>query len=162
MHINLNVCWRQRRRGGVEQKFEGHAMTVAHSKGGNHGKDTDTDSETPSRNQARPALINLTIMKNTTINILKKYAFAITFNLNDIFYYATADANDIEYDLLCILEPLIEKYGIDVIYAYTALQRGHDPQIASHITDNYIKCKKELKELLLTKKIEDGPTFGAP
>lgn len=72
----------------------------------------------------------------------------MSINLNDTFYYASADSETIyEYDIAKIL-PTFKKYGQDTLVAYAAIVRGHDPQIKQNITENYKEAKKELGALL--------------
>lgn len=86
--------------------------------------------------------------------LLVESCFKMTVNLNDTFYYASADAETIEDDDSEELIPYIKKYGHDAIVAYVAIKRDHDPIIPQHITKDFKAAKKELKELA-----KDGTIF---
>lgn len=75
------------------------------------------------------------------LELLKKHFHFVTINLNDTFYYASGDGENMDVDDLEFMYPLIQQYGDDASNAYTALIRGHDPQISKHITSDFKKCK---------------------
>lgn len=79
--------------------------------------------------------------------LLIKDSFELQLNMNDTFYYATADVENMQaHDVKHIL-PLIQKYGHDAINAYVAVIRGHDPQISKRITEGYLKSKETIKAM---------------
>lgn len=89
------------------------------------------------------------------INILRfiyQYGFYIKFNLNDIFYYASADTNNdngISVGDIRDLTPLIKQYGFWTIVAYEAIVRGHDPEIPKNKENpDFINAKKEILDNL--------------
>jgi hypothetical protein len=80
--------------------------------------------------------------------------FEISVNLNDVFYYACADTEEIWSRDAKHLVPLIMQYGCDnVLIAYTAVKRQHDPEIKEHLTENFYKAKEEILKLYHDKKI---------
>lgn len=80
--------------------------------------------------------------------------FGMAILLNDTFYYASADAEEIEAEDIRKLMPVFEKYGVrDTLVAYAAVVRGHDPKIERNITNNFIEAKKKILELAAQKKI---------
>jgi len=88
------------------------------------------------------------------------YCFSLTVNLNDTFYYASADAEEIEpYDIKIML-PIMDKYGVrDTLVAYAAIKRQHDPQIPRSLTKEFYKAKEELLNLIDSKKIMHEHVF---
>jgi hypothetical protein len=88
-------------------------------------------------------------MKDSTIKLLLDDAFAISFNMNDTFYYACADSSCIDVHELEELEPIIEECGYSTLVAYEALKRGHDPMIPQRgLADpDYVKAKSKIQEL---------------
>lgn len=86
---------------------------------------------------------------------MKKYAYLkflgkesthIDFGLNDIFYPGS-DCELIDVSDLILMNDLIEKYGFEVIVAYSSIIRGCDPQ-SKTMFPNYNQAKKELKALI--------------
>lgn len=88
------------------------------------------------------------------------YCFSLTVNLNDTFYYASADAEEIEpYDIKIML-PIMDKYGVrDTLVAYAAIKRQHAPQIPGSLTKEFYKAKEELLNLIDSKKIMHEHVF---
>lgn len=74
-------------------------------------------------------------------------SFGIDIALNDTWYYACADSENIDSDDVPELIPYIEKYGYDAVLAYIAIKREHDPQIPDVISENFYKAKEELQIL---------------
>ena len=91
--------------------------------------------------------------------------YHLTINLNDTFYYACADAEELDCDDALRLLPLYQKYGFDVLKAYFALKRGHDPQVKTALTKDFYKAKEELIKLrdmgdvLFEEKYESNEAF---
>jgi len=89
-------------------------------------------------------------MKKEVFDLVKDDIFAITFNLNDTFYYACADSSTIDIEDLEDLEPVIEKYSRDAIIAYEAIKRGHDPQVPMSIDNKFKEAKQMILDLMAT------------
>ena len=82
------------------------------------------------------------------------YCFSLTVNLNDTFYYASADAEEIETDDIEKMLPIMDKYGVrNTLVAYAAIKRQHDPQIPRSLTKEFYKAKEDLLKLIDNKKI---------
>lgn len=80
-------------------------------------------------------------------------SYQITINLNDTFYYACADSEEIDGDDIEEILPIFQKYGDDTLIAYVAVKRGHDPEIENHITEDFKSAKQELQRLFNDGKI---------
>jgi len=55
-------------------------------------------------------------------------AFKIVTNLNDTFYWASADAGEVNGDDIPKILPIYQQCGPDTLVAYEAIIRGHDPE----------------------------------
>ena len=75
---------------------------------------------------------------------------AITFNLNDTFYYACADGCSIYVHDLEDLEEVFNRHGFDTVIAYEAIRRGHDPKIPQVVTESYKLAKQQIQKILDT------------
>ena len=71
-------------------------------------------------------------------------AIYIIFNMNDTFYYASADSCEMPTEDFVTLISLYEKFGYDLIIAYEAILRGHDPQIPEFCTSSFYEAKSFL------------------
>lgn len=71
---------------------------------------------------------------------------AITFNLNDTFYYACADGCSIYVHDLEDLEEVFSRHGFDTVIAYEAIRRGHDPKIPQVVTESYKLAKQTIRD----------------
>lgn len=80
----------------------------------------------------------------------------VLINMNDVFYYASADCSSIDIADLKDLAPVIEKYGYDAFIAYEAIKRGHDPLIPQHAKDpKFLNSKNEILSI-----IKNADEFG--
>jgi hypothetical protein len=61
--------------------------------------------------------------------------------MNDIFFWACADGEDVELDNLPLLRDLYLEYGYDGLIAWVAKKRGIEPQ-EPVITDEYKKARE--------------------
>jgi len=72
----------------------------------------------------------------------------VEINLNDTFYYACADSEELEAEDILELIPLFENYGVrDTLVAVTAVIRGHDPKVKGVCTSKFKKAKKEIQKM---------------
>ncbi len=85
--------------------------------------------------------------------ILIKNSFNIEVNMNDTFWYATADSEQIEANDVDFLVPVIARYGDAAINAYVAIKRQIDPTVKQHLTYNFYRAKTELARLFEQRKI---------
>lgn len=67
--------------------------------------------------------------------------------MNDTFYYASADGEDVPYDEWPRLKEIYEQWGQDGLIAWVALRRGHDPQIPQNVTNQFKKAKAALSKI---------------
>ena len=72
----------------------------------------------------------------------------IVFNMNDTFYFASADSCEMPTTDYLSIYPHYEKYGYDLIIAYEAIARDHDPTIAAHCTKQFFQAKEFLLKKL--------------
>jgi len=94
-------------------------------------------------------------MKNNVKDMLLEDCVGIVMNLNDTFYYASADAEEIYYEDLAQLEEVLDRYGYNAIVAYVALKRGHDPMVKRSLNDEFYRAKKEIEELCHKKEVTE-------
>ena len=80
-------------------------------------------------------------MDHDIFKIIKDDLLAVTFNMNDTFYYASADSSTISIDDLDDLAPLVKRYGRTAVVAYEALRRGHNPQIPDYVTPEFLQAR---------------------
>lgn len=77
-------------------------------------------------------------------DFLEEYCFWIYINSNDTFYYASADATQVEIYDLPKLREMEEKYGIDGVNAFCAVLRKED--VLKELQNRkYKKAKKEME-----------------
>ena len=82
--------------------------------------------------------------KNENLLKLLDGAFYVTFNMNDTFYWASGDSCEMPIsDLKTILE-LYDEYGYNIVIAYEAINRGHNPTIDEVCTPLFFKAKETL------------------
>lgn len=67
--------------------------------------------------------------------------------MNDTFYYASADGEDVPYDEWPRVKQIYEEWGQDGIIAWVALRRGHDPQIPQNVTNKFKAAKAALAKI---------------
>jgi hypothetical protein len=65
-------------------------------------------------------------------------------NMNDTFHYACGDSEELDSKDVEVIIPIIQKYGNDVLVAYSAIRRGYDPTIPQRVTEEFKKAKEEL------------------
>lgn len=88
-------------------------------------------------------------------NLINKFALEVIFLFNDTFYYASADAAEIPYEDLKLIEDVIERYDFAAIIAYEAIRRKHDPEVPSSLTVGFYEAKKEIEALVQNAVDED-------
>lgn len=88
------------------------------------------------------------------LGLLLNASFEIKFNMNDTFYWASADRSIVMSEHLKKMLPILDKYGYYTIIAYEALKRGHDPEDDVEVKcAEYFEAKKEVA--LLNFEFED-------
>lgn len=87
-------------------------------------------------------------MKKEIFDQIKTEIVDITFNLNDQFYYASADCTTIEMEDLNDLSSVIELYGYCALLAYESIKRGHEPQVKENITEEFKAAKNMILDLM--------------
>lgn len=89
---------------------------------------------------------------------LIRCCFTLHTNLNDTFYWATADVGEVQADDIEKILPIYKSCGFDTLIAYEAIVRGHDPvpSIISRWDDkgeNYWKAKALLEPMAASGQI---------
>lgn len=99
-------------------------------------------------------------MKNETLKVILENCLGVAFNMNDTFYYASADSACIDMDELDDLEPVVEKFGRQAFVAYEAIKRGHDPQISEHASDSDFLGAKVMILDMMAKASDYGEFYA--
>lgn len=87
-------------------------------------------------------------MKISTMKDIFYCAQSVTINMNDSFYYASADSADIDIEDLKDLEPMIQVYGFEAFIAYEAIKRGHDPSVPILEPDDFKLAKSAILQAM--------------
>ena len=74
--------------------------------------------------------------KARALDVVFEGSFGFSLNVNDMFSWATADAEEMSIDDFFLMVPVIAKYGRDALTAYVAVKRGAQP-IGDSLTENY-------------------------
>ena len=85
---------------------------------------------------------------------IEKYAFSVDLNMNDTFYYASADSEPVYVNNLPSLIEVEKSFGWIGVVAFVAVKRGHDPSIDKHKTKEFYNAKERIYELIKDKKID--------